>query len=312
MTLTLRSAAALLVSAAALLLLGAGAAQAASSTEVAGPAGVRLLKPAAEVSYPPGEVRTGARLTARARRLGVTSVRVTVDGRSKRWTAKKLRRPARATMGVRMGGPFTVRYAIRRRGAVRPRVVTFKTKTVPAGGEPGAGPVLADPIGGGAPPGAQVADPVAEGPTWSATVDQRRGGPREGQTCVQVVATSPDGAKAGAPAYCGDLAIDPFFARTQELTDVHGARRRVLAGVADPARVASVAVIGPDGTRELPLSAAAPGSPPGSDGGFIAVYDAAVPASALTLVIRLVDGGEQRYGNPVALFLRDKENNPVG
>jgi hypothetical protein len=315
MTLTLRSAAIAGLATAVLAVVFAAAAPAASSREVAGPSGVRVLKPPAAVVCPPGDLRVGVRLTARAKRLRVTSVRVLVDGRSRSWTGRKLRGRVRSTVRVRCDGALVVRYEVRRRGVRRVSVARFKALTADPDARSGprddAGG-LPDPFGGVAPPGAQAPDPAGAATTWTATVDSRRGGPREGQTCVQVVGTAPDGSRAGAPSFCGDLRLDPVVARTQEVTGPDGAARRVLAGVANPATVASVAVSSPNGTRELPLSAATAGAAPGAGRAFIAVWDASVPTGALTLVVRLKDGSAQSHPSPGSLNVRDKDNNRIG
>jgi hypothetical protein len=156
----------------------------------------------------------------------------------------------------------------------------------------------------GPPPSAEARLPgIAT--TWTAMVDHRRSGVREGQTCIQISATTPERG-IGLGAFCGLLTEDPFFAKAQAADDPAGGRRLVLAGAANLDTVASVSVTSPGGTQQLGLSApeeTAPGNPSG--GGFIAVFDdATTDIEQLTLTVALKDGTTQSHSNPRSVNLR--------
>lgn len=274
---------------------------------VAGPAGVQLVKPPAKVACPPATIAAGARMTAAARRAGVRSVKVRMRTYRRTWSAANLKRTRSVRVRFACGATVRVRYTVVRAGR-KPLVRTFVVEVAkdPAtSGDHGKDTgVLPE---GQAPPGAQQGDPAAPGATWSAFVDYRFGGTRQGQTCAQVTNTV-DGTRWGASTYCGDLRLDPFFVRTQVLTDTtHGGLRRlVLAGVADPAKVRGISVSGPDGTRDLALSP--PQGRPETAGAFIAVWDAeAAVVDAITLTVRYDDGTSSVHPRPASINTRSAD-----
>ena len=269
--------------------------------QVAGPAGVRLIKPPRTLPCTdvPAQIAPGAKVSARARRAGVTSVRVRVNTFKRAWTAKQLRRLKSAKVRLACGQTVRVRYTVVRRGK-RPLVESFRV-TIPSSTQDNgtAGGELPP---GEAPPGAQQRDPGDPDATWSVFVDPRTAGARAGQTCAQITNTA-DGTRWGTDSYCGDLRLDPFFVKTQVLRDTtHGVERLVLGGVADPQQVRSVSVTGPGGTRELALSE--PQGRPGTGGGFIAVWDASVPVDQITLTVSYADGTTTTRAAPRSVNVR--------
>jgi hypothetical protein len=276
-------------------LLGAGSASAASLES--GPAGLRLAKMPTAVQCPPGQLVLRVRFTRASARRGVRAARVDVRGKDLRRTIRARRgKLRRATLQMPCGVTSTVRItAVGRRGKALGRK-SFSVSTQSQSGTPVPEP--------GPPPSAEARLPgVAT--TWTAMVDHRRGGTREGQTCVQVSATTPERG-IGFGAFCGLLTEDPFFAKTQAADDPAGGKRLVLAGAANLDTVASVSVISPGGSQQLGLSApeeTAPGNP--SAGGFIAVFDdATTDIDQLTLTVTLKNGTTQSHANPRSVNLR--------
>lgn len=168
------------------------------------------------------------------------------------------------------------------------------------------------------PDGVAVATDPGGLPEWYAGAGLRRGGPREGQTCLQVLqdhalrAKDPrrQGGTSLAPV-CGDPRRGPVFARTVELRPSDrlstfspgrfAPRRTILAGVAGP-QVRSLAVDAPGGTRELPIAPAGRA--------FLVVFPATVAPAALTLRVTLADGTVRAFRNPVAVNRATSENPP--
>ncbi len=160
---------------------------------------------------------------------------------------------------------------------------------------------------------AQAADPGGLAP-WLVTAFLRERGPRAGQTCAQarqeVQVRSPRGGGGGStePA-CGDLRTAAVFARTVRtgrgapgaFSPPGAPRRTVLLGAVSDA-VASVAVEGPGGRRELPLAPAGRA--------FVAVFGERVEPAALTLEVTRTDGGVERYAAPVAVNRATSERPP--
>jgi hypothetical protein len=273
-------------------LLGAVPAQAAL---VKGPAGLRLAKMPAEIDCPPGRLVVLVRFTRASARRGVRSARVDVRGSDLRKRIRARRgKLRRATLEMPCGVTSKVRItAAGRRGkALARKSFTVSTRSKPVTPTPEPGP----------PPTSEARLPGSS-TVWAAIVDYRRGGPREGQTCIQVSATTPERG-FGLGTFCGLLTEDPFFAKTQASDDPSGGKRLVLAGAANLDTVASVAVTSPGGARQLSLS------PPedaqsGPGGGFIAVFDdATTDTDQLSLTVTLKDGTTQTHANPRSLNLR--------
>ena len=266
--------------------------------QVAGPVGVKLLKPPAAIACNPSEIVPGAKLTRKARRAGVRAVKVRISTFKRTWTAKQLRKLKTVKVRFACGQKVRVRYTVVRPGK-KPLVKAFRVKIAAAEDLGQSGGELQP---GEAPPGAQQRDPGDPDATWSVFVDPRTAGARAGQTCAQVTNTA-DGTRWGADSYCGDLRLDPFFVKTQVLRDTtHGIERLVLGGVADPEKIRSVSVTGPDGTRALPLSE--PQGRPGTAGGFIAVWDATVPVDQITLTVTYTDGTTTTHAGPASVNVR--------
>ena len=292
----------LVLTLAAVLPLGAAlpARAAPPGTQVAGPAGVRLVKPPRAIACNPSQIEPGATLTRKARRAGVRAVKVRIGTYRRTWTAKQLRRLRTGKARFACGQTVRVRYTVIRAGK-RPLVQSFRV-TIAAAPKVDDGTPTGEIPEGEAPPGAQQRDPGDPDATWSVFVDPRTAGARAGQTCAQITNTA-DGTRWGNGSYCGDLRIDPFFVRTQALRDTrHGIERLVLGGVAEPSTVRSVSVTGPDGTRQLPLSA--PQGRPGTGGGFIAVWDASVGVEQVTLTVAYADGTTTTHSAPRSVNVR--------
>lgn len=273
----------------------------AQAKQVAGPAGVRLVKPPRTLPCTdvPAQIAPGAKLTARARRAGVVSVRLKVNTFKRTWTAKQLRKLKTAKVRLACGQTVKVRYTVVRRGR-KALAKTFRVSIPKSTQDNGTAGGELPP--GEAPPGAQQRDPGDPDATWSVFVDPRTAGARAGQTCAQVTNTA-DGTRWGTDSYCGDLRVDPFFVKTQVLRDTtHGVERLVLGGVADPEKVRAVTVDGPNGTRDLPLSE--PQGRPGTGGGFIAVWDASVPVEQITLTVHYTDGTATTHASPASVNVR--------
>jgi hypothetical protein len=267
-----------------------------SAATIKGPAGLRISKLPAKVICPPDRIALSVRFTAASKRRGVRAARIVVLaglGQSERKTIRAKRgRLRRARMAVPCGTTFTVRVEALRRNR---KVIARKAFKITSSTGPGA-PTGSPGEPSGPPPGAQAGDPGTS-TTWTAVVDVRRSGPRDGQTCVQVSATTVDNRPSGASTFCGLLSEDAVVAKTQVLTDPDGARRLVLAGAANIATVASVSVVSPAGTQQLTLSPER--ETPGSGGGFIAVFDSStITVEELTLVVILKDGTSQSYSAP--------------
>lgn len=268
--------------------------------QVAGPAGVRLVKPPPSIECNPAQIVAGAKLTAKARHAGVRSVRVKIGTYKRTWSAKQLRRLKTGKARFACGQTVVVRYTVARAGR-KPLVKSFRVQIADA-------PQIDDGQSGGevpegqAPPGAQQSDPGDPNATWSVFVDPRTAGARAGQVCAQVTNTA-GGTRWGTDSYCGDQRLDAFFVRTQVLRDTtHGVERLVLGGVADAAKVRSVSATGPDGTRSLALSP--PQGRPMSGGGFIAVWDASVPVEQITLTVTYTDGTSSTHPAPASVNVR--------
>lgn len=142
-------------------------------------------------------------------------------------------------------------------------------------------------------------------PSWQATAARRDRGVRRGQTCVNVIEDvdlRARGLRSGgqllAPI-CGELHRDPVVAR---VVDLHPRplpgpfnrgrltpRRTILAGAVGE-QVASVAVVSPQGRRELALSDAGRA--------FLAVFPSSVGVSDLNLEVTLSDGPVLRFPAP--------------
>jgi hypothetical protein len=314
---SLRGALPLAALAAALLPVTPAAAASSPARDVAGPAGLRVLHPAA-VSCPPGQVGVAIRFTRASARRGVRSVRVVALGTTKSITiAARSGKRRSAKLAVPCGKAVRVSYQARN---ARKRVIARRdfrisaapaTPQVPQGpvgpvGVPGSGqvPPGADPAAGGPPPGAHAPD-AATGTQWTTFVDVRPSGTRAGQTCAYVDATNgPDKKAQAVRTFCGKLSEDPFFVRTTHAEDpADGSQRLVLTGVANPDRVASVSVTGPGGTQTLALSVPREGMP-GTGGAFIAVFGGDVTVQELTLVVTLKDGTSQSHPSPAHINLR--------
>ena len=265
----------------------------ATAATVNGPAGLRISKPPAKVTCPPDWVTVSVRFTAASKRRGVRAARVVVFGGLGEPVRKTIRAKRGRLRSARMAAPcgttFTLRVEALRRNR---KVIARRAFRITSSTGPGA-PTGPSGEPSGPPPGAQAGYPGTS-TVWTAVVDVRRSGPRDGQTCVQVSATTVDNRRLSASVFCGLLSEDPFVARTQVITDPDGARRLVLAGAAGLAAVASVSVISPAGTQQLALSPER--ETPGSGGGFIAVFDSAtLTVEDLTLVVTLTDGTSQSY-----------------
>lgn len=168
------------------------------------------------------------------------------------------------------------------------------------------------------PAGAAVAGDPDGAPPWYAAADVRRQGARAGQTCAQarqetnIRARDPrrQGGTLTAPV-CGDLRRADVFARTVKTgrQDALGTfsrgrldpRRTILVGAAT-ADVRAVAVVGPDGRRELELAAAGRA--------FLAVYPEPVEPQQLTLEVTRQDGRVERFANPAAVNRATSEDPP--
>jgi hypothetical protein len=277
----------------------------AHGASIVGPAGLRIGKLPTSITCPPAELNVSVRFTAASKRRGVRAVRIVVRGTRvsgvpiKKTLRVKRKRVRRAKLLVPCCARFLVRFEALRRGGrvIGKRTIRLSSRLVPdRGGAPGdlTGP----------PPGAQARPPDST-TTWTATVDERRTGTRAGQTCVQVSATTADNRRASATSFCGLLSEDPVFAKTQDITDLDGVTRRVLAGAANVNTVASVAVLSPARLQELPLTAPPAQGAPSSGAGFIALFDPATTrVEDLTLVVRLKAGTTQSHPAPRALNLR--------
>jgi hypothetical protein len=275
-----------------------GAVPADADSLVKGPAGLRLAKMPAAVQCPPGRLVVLVRFTRASTRRGVRAARVDVRGKDLRRTIRARRgKVRRATLQMPCGVKSKVRItAVGRRGKTLARK-SFSVSTQSHAGTP----TTPEP---GPPASAETWLPgVAT--TWTAMVDHRRGGTREGQTCIQISATTPERG-IGLGVFCGLLTEDPFFAKTQAADDPAGGKRLVLAGAANLDTVASVSVTSPGGTQQLGLSApgnTAPGDPNGA--GFIAVFDdATTDIEQLTLTVVLKNGTTQSHPNPRSINLR--------
>jgi hypothetical protein len=278
------------------LLAAVAAAPASAAPQMRGPAGLRVVRPPATVQCPPDRVTAWVRFTGASKKRGVRSARVDVRGTDARKTISAKRKGLRRVrLAVTCGRTFTLR--ITALGPKR-KVLARKSFRVKAR------PAQSAPVGDlGAPPGAQTVAP-GSATTWTAVVDARRSGPRDGQTCVQVSATTAGNVRTSDSTYCGLLTEDPFVARTRVLNDpAGGTPRLVLSGAANITTVAGVSVVTPAGTQPLPLSPE--GTVPGSGGGFIAVWDAATTrVEDLTLVVTLATGAVQSHPAPRSLNLR--------
>jgi hypothetical protein len=277
------------------LLAGMAAAPVEAATQVRGPAGLRVVRPPATVQCPPDQVSASVRFTRASKRRGVRSARIDVRGTGVQRTLRAKRKGLRRVrLAAPCGRSFVLRItALGRKGGVVARR-SFRVTSRPA-----VGPPVGDL---GVPPGASSLLP-GSATTWTAVVDVRRSGPRDGQTCIQVSATTPDNRRTSDSIYCGLLAEDPFVARTRVLTDPVGGSRLVLSGAANLATVSGVSVVTPTGAQQLPLSPE--GTVPGSGGGFIAVWDAATTrVDDLTLVVTLNGGATQTHPAPRSINLR--------
>jgi hypothetical protein len=262
---------------------------------IRGPAGLRVAKVPASIQCPPGRLVVLVRFTRASARRGVRAARVDVRGSDLRKTIKARRgKLRRATLALPCGVTSKVRIAaVSRRGRALARK-SFTVATPSNSGTPGSEP--------GPPPSSEARLPGSS-TTWTAIVDYRRGGPREGQTCIQVSATTPERG-VGIGSFCGLLSEDPFFVKAQAADDPSGGKRLVLAGAANLETAAAVSVTSPAGTQQLALS------PPedatsGPGGGFIAVFDdATTNIDQLTLVVTLKNGTTQSHPNPRSVNLR--------
>jgi hypothetical protein len=278
-----------------ILALPAAAAPAEGAALRKGPAGLRMAKMPATVQCPPGRLVVLVRFTGASARRDVRAARVDVRGTDLRKTIKARRgKLRRATLKLPCGVTSKVRIAaIGRRGRTLARK-TFTVSTRVQSGNPAPEP--------GAPPTVEARLPGSS-TTWTALVDYRRSGTREGQTCIQVSATTPEHG-FGLGTFCGLLTEDAYFVKTQSADDPGGGKRLVLAGAANLDTVASVALTSPTGTQQLALS------PPedatsGPGGAFIAVFDSATTTvEQLTLVVTLKNGTTQTSSSPRSVNLR--------
>jgi hypothetical protein len=154
------------------------------------------------------------------------------------------------------------------------------------------------------PGSAQARDPGGL-PAWSVGAQLRPSGPRKGQTCAQFAQDTDVNAARGrtggafGPPMCGDLAVAPLIADAMRFgprrtpgtfgQGPHAPRRLIVWGAVSEA-VRRVAVIGPGGTRGLPLSAVGRA--------FITVYPRGVRPADVTIEARLSDGRVLRYRAP--------------
>src|SRR5687767_7389790 len=135
--------------------------------QVTGPAGVKLLKPPASIACNPSQIVPGAKLTRKARRAGVRSVKVRIGTYKRTWTAKQLRKLRTAKARFACGQTLRVRYTIVRPGK-KPLIKAFRV-TIAAAEDLGQSGGELPP--GAAPPGAQQRDPGDPDATWSLFVD---------------------------------------------------------------------------------------------------------------------------------------------
>jgi hypothetical protein len=148
----------------------------------------------------------------------------------------------------------------------------------------------------------EAADPHGL-PAWTARGLVYPPGPRAGQTCVAVQQRRDlraRGARAGGTSLapiCSDLRRAPLLATTRTVVvDAQPPsnrrtrpRRTVLAGAAGP-DVVRVAVVAPEGRRELPLADAGRA--------FLAIFDDEVRVEQLRLLMTRRDGSEETIDAP--------------
>lgn len=168
------------------------------------------------------------------------------------------------------------------------------------------------------PDGVAVATDPGGLPDWYTGAGLRRGGGRDGQTCLQVLQDHAlrvkDPKRRGGTSLapiCGDLRRAPVFARAIEIRPSDrlstfgpgrfAPRRTILAGAVGQ-QVRGVSVDGPGGVRELPIAPAGRA--------FLAVFPASVKPADLTLRVTLADGTVRSFRDPVAVNRATSENPP--
>lgn len=271
---------------AALVPANAGAAPTAPKT-VAGPYGVRIVKPAATAPCD-GELRLGVRFTKASKRARVHEVRVQLRGTKTGFTVP-FTKPTFTTVRLspECGTTVTVEYRVRRRAKPRGRTVTKTRRYRVAVAAREAAPVdpanpPQEPGGPAALPAASAADPDGVR-TWLALADLRSGSSRRGQTCVQTVVDGPAGRAMAGTTFCGLPEEDAVVAAARTIDG-----RTVVSGVVG-SQVTGLTISGPFGTQALAPSGKADASDEGGE--IVAVYDAAAVAPAqLQLQATLADG----------------------